>query len=69
MKINDSSIIMMKKVKASKYLPHQSTREMRRRMKQIAAGTLQGSEVTMGARLHAIGLSSLDDIHIIKTLD
>lgn len=68
MKSPDSSIILMKATKESRYLPHQSSRECKRRMRQIAAGTLKDASVTISARYQAAGLSSLDDINIIERL-
>ncbi len=63
---NDTDIVLMRTIKQSKYNPHQSSKEMKRRMKQIAAGSLKGPVVSMAARYKAAGLSSLDDISLVK---
>lgn len=51
----------------SKYLPHQSKREARRRLRQIAAGTLKGPEtfISVGVRYAAIGLTDPNDMTFI----
>ncbi len=63
-----NAILQMREIKQSKYNPHQSFKEKQRRMKQIAAGTLKGPAVSMAARYRAAGLSSLDDISLVKGL-
>ncbi len=61
-------ILQMREIKQSNYNPHHSSKEMKRRMKQIAAGSLKGPAVSMVARYKAAGLSSLDDISLVKVI-
>jgi hypothetical protein len=65
MKLNDNVILMPTK-RSNKYLPHQSQRERRRRLRQISAGTLQGQEVTIDARFVAAGLVNPNEPYFIK---
>jgi hypothetical protein len=64
MKLNDNRILVPQR--GNKYLPHQSQRERRRRLRQIAAGTLQGPEVTIDARYVAAGLINPNEPYFIK---
>lgn len=54
----DPQIYIPRPRQVSRYLPHQSVRECRRRLRQIAEGRLKGSEtfIPMGTRLAAVGL-------------
>ncbi len=52
-------------VKGSKYNPHQSTAERRRRIKQVQRGAVKGPVVTDELRYAAAGLVHPNDVRLI----
>lgn len=58
----------VKKLHTSKYEPHQNTREMQRRMRQIRKGALKGDYIALDARLHAAGLTAPTDVRLTEPL-
>ena len=68
MKLDDSGLLAVRKVRENKYVPHDGAAARKRRLRQIAAGSLKGDYVTTAARYVAIGLTDPSQPYFIKDI-
>ncbi len=66
MNFDKPDLYVPRPVAVSKYNPHQGSAERKRRIKQIANGSLRGSYITLAARYVAAGLVDPTEQYIIK---